>query len=372
MPLFHSLTIFLIIYSVVNIYILSHFWHVRGRYLHYIVFRILLMVTLFLLPLHLVLERVFNISFLPLKYPGYLYLAFIVYCALYLLVMDLVRLLFRLIGVFPFFAKHYVRVLNAGLAFAFIVCCAGAFMGTLIHQQNYSITIDKKSSHFDHVKIVLIADLHLSDMTGSDFVKRVAERINSLDADLVLIPGDILDRGTDHLRFDYAHDFRQLKTNYGIYSVTGNHEYYGDMVKTRAFLDKAGIHLIEDSSVVIDNGLVIVGRNDRNVTGEAGRKPLFSLMESVDKALPVILMDHSPFNLEQAAENNIALQLSGHTHHGQLFPINILTSMIYQKSRGYLRIGNTQYIVTSGLGFWGPMIRTSALPEIVVIDVNFR
>ena len=124
----------------------------------------------------------------------------------------------------------------------------------------------------------------------------------------------------------------------------------------------------------IDNSFYVVGRDDRSIRRFAGkdRRPLEDLIAGIDCGLPVILMDHQPLSLHSIADNCIDIQLSGHTHHGQIWPYNFITSMIYEVSYGYTQIGNTHFYVSAGYGTWGPPIRTSGRPEIVEIVLHFR
>jgi uncharacterized protein len=131
--------------------------------------------------------------------------------------------------------------------------------------------------------------------------------------------------------------------------------------------------MLRDRSVKVADAFTLVGREDRSIQqfGSMKRKDLSDLMKDVDQSLPVILMDHQPFNLDDAVKNNIDLQLSGHTHHGQLWPFNFITDKVYELSYGYLRKGNTHFYVSCGVGTWGPPLRTTSRPEVVNIKLKF-
>lgn len=164
-----------------------------------------------------------------------------------------------------------------------------------------------------------------------------------------------------------------MRAKYGIFAVTGNHEYIGGVEPSIKYLTEHGITELRDNTVKIADSFYVVGREDRASKGFAGiiRKPLNQLLEGVDRTLPVILMDHQPVRLEEAEKNGIDLQLSGHTHHGQLWPFNFITKKIYEVSMGYKQKGSTHFYVSCGLGTWGPPIRTGNRPEIVVINLSF-
>jgi predicted MPP superfamily phosphohydrolase len=131
--------------------------------------------------------------------------------------------------------------------------------------------------------------------------------------------------------------------------------------------------VLRDTAILVDNRFYLVGREDRDRSRFIGkpRKELDELMQTVNLSLPVIMMDHQPFNLGRVAKLGIDLQLSGHTHHGQMWPFNHITTAIYELSRGYKMIGNTHFYVSTGFGTWGPPVRLGNRPEIVQIILKF-
>jgi len=139
------------------------------------------------------------------------------------------------------------------------------------------------------------------------------------------------------------------------------------------YLQSHGITLLRDSVITLSNGIVLVGREDREAHQftRKNRRSLGELLKNIDRKKPIILIDHQPVNLQEAVENQISLQLSGHTHHGQLWPFNYMTAAIYRISQGYRKIGNTHFYVSCGYGTWGPPIRTSSRPEIVALKLIF-
>ena len=132
--------------------------------------------------------------------------------------------------------------------------------------------------------------------------------------------------------------------------------------------------MLRDEYVLIENEIYIAGREDRSIKQFSGRirKPLEEIMNGIDKSKPIILMDHQPVKLIEAEKNGVDLQLSGHTHHGQLWPFNFITKKVYELSRGYKTRGSTQYYVSCGAGTWGPPIRTGSKPEIIEIELKFN
>ena len=198
--------------------------------------------------------------------------------------------------------------------------------------------------------------------------------INQLEPDIVLLAGDIVDEDLKPVIANNLGDaLARLTSKYGTYAITGNHEFIGGVNASVKYLTDHNITMLRDQFVKIEEKFYIVGRDDRSIHQftKNGRKPLEDIMAGMDCNLPVILMDHQPFSLQRVTEHCVDLQVSGHTHHGQLWPFNYITSMIYEISHGYTQIGDTHFYISAGFGTWGPPIRTSARPEIVEIILHF-
>ena len=211
--------------------------------------------------------------------------------------------------------------------------------------------------------IVLASDLHVGYHNRRAGLERWIRLINAEHPDLVLLAGDILDgaiRPAEHWRYDEA--FRQLEAP--VYASLGNHEYITGIDTSLAFYDKAGIRLLRDSSVTAE-GIRIIGRDDRT---NRNRKPLNAL--TVNDFLFTILLDHQPYHLEEAEACGIDFQFSGHTHHGQIWPGNWVTDMMYEKAYGPHQRGATRYYITSGLGIWGGKFRIGTRSEYVVLKIT--
>lgn len=166
---------------------------------------------------------------------------------------------------------------------------------------------------------------------------------------------------------------RNIKSPLGVWAVPCNHEHIGDFGKATAYLEKLYVHFLIDDVALIDSSFYVVGRNDKDggrFTG-VSRKSLNAIMVGVDHAKPIVLMDHQPYHLEESMKEKVDLQLSGHTHSGQFWPFNYITSAIFEKDWGYLKKEFTHYYISSGYGTWGPPIRIGNHPELVIIDINF-
>jgi len=218
------------------------------------------------------------------------------------------------------------------------------------------------------MRIVAISDLHLGYGIGKGEFEKWIKLINAENPDIVLIAGDIIDNSTRPLMDgNFAESFHKIKAPMGIYACMGNHEYISGQKGSLEFMKAAGVTLLEDSVVQLENGYYIIGRDDRS---NPNRKPIKELISGLDKSKPMIMLDHQPYHLEEAEENGIDLQISGHTHQGQVWPISMITGKIYEKDHGYLKKGDTNIYVSSGIGIWGGKFRIGTQSEYVVIDIN--
>ena len=222
----------------------------------------------------------------------------------------------------------------------------------------------------------MISDVHMGITIKENGVNKMVNSINKLNPDIVLFCGDIFDESTPTKLKEYSTEaFKNIKSKYGVYDITGNHEYSaGDLSETISYFEDANIKFLQDESIKIADSFYVVGRNDpanRRVTGQ-DVKPLEEILKDVDKSLPIIVLNHRPENLEEAETENVDLQLSGHTHKGQIFPGNLVTNYLNEKDYGHLKKDNFNLIVSSGYGTWGPPMRIGSKSEIVNIRVNFN
>ncbi|MGA9121207.1 MAG: metallophosphoesterase [Bacteroidota bacterium] len=219
--------------------------------------------------------------------------------------------------------------------------------------------------------IAMASDLHLGTIVGPRRCEEIVKALNALDADVILLPGDLVDEDLGPvIRANLGETLRGLAAPNGVYAVTGNHEYIGGVEPAVRYLRDHGVKMLRDEFAVLPCGITIVGREDRSATmGGVRRKELRQILEGVDRTRPVILLDHQPFRLQEAADAGIDLQLSGHTHHGQLWPLNFITRAVYEVSWGYLKKRDTHYYVSSGVGSWGPPARIGNRPEVIKIEV---
>jgi len=194
--------------------------------------------------------------------------------------------------------------------------------------------------------------------------------INRLQADMVLLAGDIIDDDFRPFRErGMAGVLRGLHAPLGVYGVLGNHDDGADDLPAfRAAMAEAGVQLLVDEWTLVDGAFYVVGRNDRS----RGPAPLEEVLQGVDRSKPILLIDHQPDRLDQAVAAGVDLQVSGHTHRGQVWPGRLLTARIFEVDWGYLAKGGTQFVVSQGWGTWGPPIRVGTRSEIVQIHIRFE
>ncbi len=231
------------------------------------------------------------------------------------------------------------------------------------HKYREELTVHTDKPLEKPLTVVLASDLHVGYGNRRAELSRWIDLINAEHPDLVLFCGDIVDMSLRPiLEGSYAEEFRRLEAP--VFAVLGNHEYYGDEKGCERFYADAGITLLKDS-VACFKGLDIIGRDDR---GNRSRRSLSELAGSLRGF--TLLLDHQPYHLEDAEKAGIDFQFSGHTHHGQVWPLSWVTDTIFEKAHGYYSRGETQYYVSSGLGIWGPRIRIGTRSEYLILRIE--
>jgi predicted MPP superfamily phosphohydrolase len=228
-----------------------------------------------------------------------------------------------------------------------------------------SLQLPHLSSRWKGKTAVWVSDTHLGQVRNYGFAQKIATRVQNLHPDVVFIGGDLYDGEAANL--DKAIEpFSRISTPYGTYFITGNHEEFSDNTKYLQAVRRAGIRVLYNERLDLD-GLQIVGVDYRDTRREEDFKKILENM-GVDRHKPSILLKHSPFHLKVAEEQGVWLQLSGHTHHGQVFLFRWITSRVYDGyDYGLKGFGNLLVYTSSGAGTWGPPMRVDTEPEIVVI-----
>lgn len=231
--------------------------------------------------------------------------------------------------------------------------------------ERFSVQLEKPLSP---IKIGVASDLHLGRLFGGKQLDKLAEIFEKEKVDLILLPGDIMD---DNLIFYRAENMREhfskLKAPLGVYATLGNHDFFGAQNSIAAEIEKAGIRVLWDQVFEVKGKFTLIGRNDDLVRDRPSAE---SLLKQANPALPVFLLDHRPTEIERHSKLPIDLQVSGHSHRGQIFPANLITKMMYRLDHGYEKIGFGHYFVTSGYGFWGIPMRLGTQSEVMIIEVS--
>ncbi len=309
---------------------------------------------------------------------GSFWLAFILYFLIAIILLDIIRVVNHFIPIYPdLITSNYQKAKE----YTFYIVVSIVSLIVLIGHINFrnpriftkEININKSAGEIKTLNIVVASDIHMGTIVTNGRVRKLVEMVNGLNPDIILLPGDILDEDLEPvLRRNLGEDISKLKAKYGVYAVNGNHEFIGGAEEAVKYLRDHGINLLRDSVAIIDKQIIIAGREDLSVNRIGKRKTTEELLSGYDKSLPIILLDHQPFKLDESEKAGVDLHLSGHTHHGQLWPFNYLTEKIYEVSWGYKKKGNTHVYVSSGYTGWGPPVRLGSRTEIVNIKLKFN
>lgn len=227
------------------------------------------------------------------------------------------------------------------------------------------IPLGKLPRSLDGYRIAVVADVHLGPLTGVAHTQRIVDVINSLDADLIAMVGDMADGDVDE-RSSQAEPLRRLTSRDGTIFVTGNHEYYSGVEQWVGKAQELGMRPLRNERVTI-RGLELAGVDD--VTGNSD---VAKAMAGRDPQQPAILLAHQPVVAPEAARHGVDLQLSGHTHGGQMVPFNLLARIQQPVISGLGEVDGMPVYVTNGAGFWGPPVRVGALPDVTVVELRSR
>jgi predicted MPP superfamily phosphohydrolase len=305
-------------------------------------------------------------------FSGYI-LPFYLYLFLTVLLFELFLLLNRKARILSgetrksFSFRFYT--LSALIILSVAVVVAGAINLNTVRVSKYDVEVPRKNSKSDHLRIAFVADFHIQQNTSIQFVEQFVRKVNALKPDILLYGGDIVEGDRENETTEAVEaTLRSISTKYGAFGVVGNHEFYGGQ-EQGTFFRRSGIILLCDTIVKIDSSFCLAGRYDQHF---GHRKTINEILESTSPDLPVILMDHRPTQLQEVSQTAVDVQFSGHTHNGQLFPLNYILNRMYELSWGYKRIRNTHFFVTSGLRLWGPPVKTAGKSEIMLVDIHFK
>ena len=290
-----------------------------------------------------------------------------IFILLYLFMLFLVLDLGRLFRILPR-TLLYNNGWTAGGIVVFMFCLF--LYGHLHYKNKYRQEVTLTSEKITKpIKLVMMSDLHLGYHNRREELHRWIDMINAEQPDLVLIAGDIIDGSMRPLKEQKMYEeFQRIKAP--VYACLGNHEYYSGEPGAQQFYQDAGIHLLQDSVAVIGD-LCIIGRDDRtNIHRKSLGKIIAENTSLISHSSFLILLDHQPYHLEQAERQHIDFQFSGHTHHGQVWPISWITESIYECAFGPYKKGHTDYYISSGLGIWGGKFRIGTRSEYIVVTIK--
>ena len=279
---------------------------------------------------------------------------FIVIAVFLLIIKDVAFLLWKLLAHSPFPAH------NASLfvfSIALVSTLYGTYEGLRIPDINaHTVKVKGLGQDFDGLRVALLVDIHADPLTNSEAVRKIVDRTNALSPDVILIPGDFVDGRVPNRRKDLE-PLKDLRARFGVFGSTGNHEYYFDYHGWMKVFPELGIRMLMNEHVVLESGdakLVVAGVPDP--TGARmgiEERSAAKALEGVPEGVPVILLDHQPRDAEANSELGVALQVSGHTHGGQM---PIIYTMVKRTNRGYVRgwydVGGMRLYVSPGTSQW--------------------
>lgn len=321
------------------------------------------------------------------------WIGIMLYSLLYVVLFDLLRLIAKhtkLKNTLLFSRGSVISIGSVVVACAVATCLYGIFNARNIKVNEYSVTVNKSCGSDNHLKAVLVADLHMGYAIGVDHITNMVEKINQQDADIVIIAGDIFDNSYDGMDDPEGikAQLRSIKSKYGVYAVYGNHDIDEKILmgftfdwggkqlhseKMTNFMKECNIKLINDESVLINDEFYLVGRRDTDKPGteDGTRAEISELTKDLDKTKPIFVLSHEPDELQKTADAGADIDFSGHTHDGQLFPGNLTIGLFWENPCGMIKKDNMYSIVTSGVGVYGTFMRVGTDAEICSVDIDF-
>jgi uncharacterized protein len=225
----------------------------------------------------------------------------------------------------------------------------------------------------DGWRVVQISDVHIGPILGRRFAAWITDRVNALDPDLVVVTGDLVDGRAVRLRGEVA-PFAELRARHGVYFVTGNHDHYSRADEWCAVAGELGMRVLRNRWERIDvrgAAVALSGVDDHRGDMFGGpREDLDAALEGIPDGMPVVLLAHDPTTFRAASRRNVDLQISGHTHGGQIWPFVYLVRLVVPFVAGLYRLGHARLWVSRGTGFWGPPMRLGAPAEITELTIS--
>ena len=265
--------------------------------------------------------------------------------------------------------KNVQLVGSISVAILVVLFSVGSYLAYSPVVRNLEVTMDQKDSELTSLRVVVASDFHLGILSNKKHLQRFVNLSNEAKPDVVFLVGDIVDDDPKWFVEDgMAVVMKQLTSNYGVYGVLGNHEYYGKKIPSFVEeMDRAGVKILRDETIQVENAFILTGQEDRTFKE---RKSLKSL--KVEGNYPWFVMNHTPDDLQTPAQQGVDFHMSGHTHKGQMWPNQLITKRVFELDYGYKLKEQMHTLVSSGFGFWGPPTRIGSRSEMWVVDITFQ
>jgi hypothetical protein len=360
---------FLCLYGGINFYAFFRarsVFHFSG-FLQTII--IIVLALLICAPILVRIAEAYHQEFLAraIAYIGYIWMAFVFLFFFFNVTFEIIVFLYKLTGSET--ASLSLRNIAFGTAIfiSFISVVYGFIDARQVRVKTIQVKTEKILPNNGKIRIVQISDVHVGLIIRDNHLQAILDRVSEAKPDILVSTGDLMDGELDNV-MPQARKFVSITPKYGKYAVLGNHEYYAGLKRSLEFAKAAGFEMLRDDVRHIA-GLSIFGADD--ITGQrmgvSKDKRLFEQMLANQDNGFVLLLKHQPFVVDG---ENFNLQLSGHTHGGQIFPFMLVTRLFFPKNNGYYELGkNKSVYITSGAGTWGPPVRIFAPPEITIIDL---
>lgn len=308
-------------------------------------------------------------------------------------VCFLIRLIVKLVKKDKYNLRLAQKITNVVVvSFTILMSVYGIVNAQNLQVTTYDVTVDKQSKQ-DELNVVLIADLHLGYSVGVKQMERMVNKINELQPDVVVVAGDIFDNEFSAIYnpVRLAEILRGINSKYGVYAVYGNHDIEEDILcgftfsdddvtqvtsikEMDDFIENCGFTFLYDEAILINDDFYIYGRPDeeRPNFGNDSRLEAEKITEGLDLSKLIICVDHEPHDQKKLSAAGVDVDLNGHTHAGQLFPGNIIINFFWDIAYGYKNFDGMHNIVTSGVGLFGPNMRTFTKAEIAQVKIHLN
>ena len=370
------LTAFLVLYGLLHLYFYSKLKRAFdiNPVCHWVIIIALYFLLLSPIFIHMLTSTGHVLFTKILAYIGFIWMgALFLFFSIYLLVDIYWAMIHISDRIFPPNLLRYIPGARITFLVTLLIIAGiivyGRFEAENISVERIELRTAKLPLQVKSLRVVQITDIHFSTLNGVKIARKIGKIIKDLHPDILVSTGDLIDRGLVE-KEDVVSVFRDIKTTYGKYAIAGNHEFISGIKEAVEFTEKAGFRMLRNEGVTVGGFLNIAGVDDptgkRFGNGSSVTEDKVRAFFSRDTLN--IFLKHQP-KIENKILGKFDLQLSGHTHNGQIFPFTLLTSLFYPYSKGLHKVSNDSYLyVSRGTGTWGPPIRFLAFPEITVID----